>query len=107
MRTKGSVSSMGSFVTKINKQTIINRMGEKNNKKSEVVKKEEVKRENIKNNSAKFQHMFMKQKIGTTHAALKEAKKDRISSTNFQGRWMGFLHKQSGKKRGGCGSCYR
>ena len=51
--------------------------------------------------------MFMDHKKGVSHLAYTEAKKGKVGSANYRGRWMGFMYRDPNKPRGGCGVCYQ
>ena len=51
--------------------------------------------------------MFMDNKKGVSHLAYTEAKKGKVGSANYRGRWMGFMYRDPNKPRGGCGVCYQ
>lgn len=58
-------------------------------------------------NTRRFNTMNIVQKQGVSHLAYKESKKDKVSSTHFRGRWMGFMYRDPNKPKGGCGVCYQ
>lgn len=57
--------------------------------------------------TARFNSMHLVQKKGVSHLAYQEAKKGKVSSANYKGKWMGFMYRDPNKPRGGCGVCYQ
>lgn len=57
--------------------------------------------------TGRFNQMHLLQKKGVSHLAYQEAKKTKVSSANYRGKWMGFMYRDPNKPRGGCGVCYQ
>ena len=60
---------------------------------------------NISTNNFNTMHLIHKK--GVSHLAYTEAKKERVGSANYRGRWMGFMYRDPNKPKGGCGVCYQ
>ena len=92
---KGQIHTMQSIIK--NKNTI---------KMSSIQKNIEPKK-NVNFNVAtnNFNTMHLLSKKGVSSLAYKKAKQNKVSSTHYTGRWMGFMYRDPNKPRGGCGVC--
>lgn len=100
---KGQIHTMQSIIK--NKNTI---------KMSSIQKNVEPKnssepKKNVNFNIAanNFNTMHLLSKKGVSSLAYKENKQNKVSSTHYTGRWMGFMYRDPNKPRGGCGVCYQ
>ena len=92
---KGQIHTMQSIIK--NKNSI---------KMSSIQKNVEPKK-NVNFNVAtnNFNTMQLLHKKGVSSLAYKDAKQNKVSSTHYTGRWMGFMYRDPNKPRGGCGVC--
>ena len=96
---KGRIHMMQSIIKNKNNVNINN-----NQKKMEVKSKPKT---DFAMKTHLFNNMNLVHKKGVSYLAYKEAKKDKVSSTNYRGKWMGFMYRDPNRPKGGCGVCYQ